>query len=145
MSWAHDALSRADMLQFLEYAEDARAAGADFNYGIREHGKLVGAIELYYRDAKNRMARIGYWLDRDSTGRGVMTKSVRSLVQIAFDELEIHRIEIRCAPENRASRAIPERLGFTNEGTQRDVLLLRDRFQDLMMYSLLSSEHRTSR
>jgi ribosomal-protein-serine acetyltransferase len=141
MSWAHPGISRADVLANIDRMAKGLQAGTDFHFGIFDGGAQVGSIGLHVQDADDRIARIGYWLDERATGRGLVTSAVRELVAFAFDSLGIHRIEIRCAPENLKSRAIPERLGFTNEGTQRDVLRMADgRFQSLIMYSLLSSE-----
>lgn len=50
--------------------------------------------------------------------------------------------EIRCAPENFASRAVPKRLGFTEEGLHRQVLAIHGGFQDLIMYAMLAKDWR---
>lgn len=141
MSWAHPGLAHSDVLSNIVRMQKGLEAGTDFQFGIFENGTPLGSIGLHVHDANDRIARIGYWLDERSTGRGIVTEAVRELVAFAFDSLGLHRIEIRCAPENAKSRAIPERLGFTNEGTLRDVLRMADgTFQSLMMYSLLSGE-----
>jgi ribosomal-protein-serine acetyltransferase len=49
-------------------------------------------------------------------------------------------MEIRCEPENRRSRAIPERLGFREEGTLREVQRIGDRRTDLVVYGMLAPE-----
>lgn len=143
MSWAHPQLAHGEVLATLERMEKGRRARTDFMFGIFDGERLCGVIGLHVHDAEDRIVRIGYWLDERATGKGLVTAAVHQLVGLAFDALEMHRIEIRCAPENLKSRAIPERLGFTNEGTLRDVLRRADgRFQSLIMYSLLSSERR---
>lgn len=142
MEWAHPQFSKAETLLFLERSEHGLRMRSDFNFGIRKHGELLGNVGLHILSRHDRTARIGYWLDKNATGQGLVTNSVRAIVDYAFSDLEIHRIEIRCAPSNRASRAIPERLGFTQEGTNREALWLRDRFQDLVMYSLLKNDRR---
>jgi ribosomal-protein-serine acetyltransferase len=59
--------------------------------------------------------------------------------------LELHRLEIRVAPENRRSRAIPERLGFREEGTLREAEWLGDRYVDNVVYAMLAPEWRVSK
>jgi hypothetical protein len=50
------------------------------------------------------------------------------------------RVEIRAAPENARSRAIPERLGFTQEGTLRQVECVGDRYLDNVVYAMLAED-----
>ena len=69
-----------------------------------------------------------------------MTLAVRALVEHAFRGLRVHRVEIRAAVDNVRSRAIPERLGFTNEGVLRGAQRFPDRYEDLVVYSLLAPE-----
>src|SRR6266568_1034377 len=51
-----------------------------------------------------------------------------------------HKVEISCAAENTRSRAVPERLGFTQEGVLRRSGWLHDRFGDGVFYGLLREE-----
>jgi ribosomal-protein-serine acetyltransferase len=88
----------------------------------------------------NRSTSIGYWLAEDHQGRGIMTTAVRALVDHAFDEWNLHRIEIHCAPANHRSRAIPERLGFREEGTLRETELVGGRYLDSVVYGLLEGK-----
>ncbi len=71
-----------------------------------------------------------------------MTKVCRHLCGYLFDELGLNRIEIRCAETNLKSRAVPERLGFTLEGTLREMGYTRDGWVDQRVYSLLKREWR---
>ncbi|HDR7866350.1 TPA: GNAT family N-acetyltransferase, partial [Bacillus cytotoxicus] len=59
---------------------------------------------------------IGYWIDTRFSGKGYMTEAVKGIIDYAFSELKANRLEIRCDPTNRKSRAIPEKLGFKLEG-----------------------------
>ena len=81
------------------------------------------------------------WLSREFLGRGIMTRSVRTLCDFAFRELDINRIQIKCAVANTASRNIPQRLGFQLEGIERaGELLSGGVFTDLAVYSRLKGD-----
>jgi ribosomal-protein-serine acetyltransferase len=95
------------------------AAGDGFTAGIFHDGRLSGVIALEYIDSANAGTEIGYWLDEAIEGNGVVTQACRKLIDHVFTDLELRRIQIRCAVENYRSRAIPERLGFRQEGTLR--------------------------
>ena len=84
---------------------------------------------------------IGYWLLPEFRGKGVITRAVHYLCQWAFFEKDFNRIQVRCAVGNQPSNAIPQRLGFTLEGTERDgELLSSGEYTDINVYSLLRKE-----
>ncbi|MFT8323558.1 MAG: GNAT family protein, partial [Bacillus sp. (in: firmicutes)] len=87
-----------------------------FEAGIFFNEKLVGMISLQQVDWKNRQASIGYFLDEASQGKGIMQKTVISVLNYAFYYLHLNRIEIRCCLNNIKSMAIQERLQFNKEG-----------------------------
>jgi ribosomal-protein-serine acetyltransferase len=100
--------------------------------------RIIGAAGFAGVDWVARSTSIGYWLAEEHQGRGLMTRAVRALVDHAFGELELHRVEIRAAEGNRRSRAIPERLGFQEEGLLREAEHVGDRYLDLVVYGLLA-------
>jgi len=69
-----------------------------------------------------------------------MRKACRSLVEYAFDEWHLNRVEIRCAVGNTKSRAIPERLGFKSEGILREAEWLYDHYVDHIIYGMLARD-----
>jgi ribosomal-protein-serine acetyltransferase len=69
-----------------------------------------------------------------------MTRAVRAVVEHAFKDLGLHRVEIRCAVGNARSRAIPERLGFRQEGVLRDAEHVLGRRLDVVLYSRLATD-----
>lgn len=83
---------------------------------------------------------IGYWIGSAFEGQGHVTGAVRALIEIGFRELGLHRITIRAAPGNVRSRAIPERLGFTQEGVMRGAERSPHGFRDMVVYGLLEDE-----
>lgn len=116
------------------------ADGNGFTAGFFENDSLIGVIALEYLDWTNRVTEVGYWLDTEAEGKGLITKACLILIDHAFGELKMKRVQIRCACENLRSRAIPERLGFRQEGVVRQVEKLSDRFVDLVIYGMLADE-----
>lgn len=107
--------------------------------GIWHTGTLVGTIGLEYVSAG--CMEIGYWISEASQGKGIVTRACEALISRAFDELGVNRVQIRVEPGNDRSRAIPERLGFTPEGTLRQSGMNADwEPVDMLMYSLLKNE-----
>ncbi len=134
--------SVSDTQAFVNSIIDLPEEIMEYTFTIRVDGCLAGLIGFKDTDRTNRKTEIGYWLSREYQGRGIMTKSLKRLCEFAFRELNMNRVQIKCAVGNSSSIAIPERLGFKREGTERDgELLSGDTFTDLYIYSLLKGEY----
>jgi ribosomal-protein-serine acetyltransferase len=118
------------------------AENTALNVGILYRGELVGSIGLHQIDWYNSMASIGYYLAKKAEGHGIITRSVVAMLNYAFFDLGLNRIEIRCGVNNKKSRAIPEKLGFVQEGTIRDGEKLNGHFHDITIYSMLARDWR---
>lgn len=108
--------------------------------GIIYKNKIIGVIGFNNVDKRNKYAIIGYWLSEKYQGKGIMTKATKTLINIAFNELKLNRIEIRVASENIKSRKIPERLGFQKEGEIREAECLYGRYVNSIIYGILSKD-----
>ncbi len=131
--------SRA-MTAFIEDSEQAQRAGSATRMAIEVDGRIAGVAGLESVDVLHRRGMIGYWIDASHEGRGYVSAAVRRLCDYGFFTRGLHRIEIRAAPGNLRSRAIPERLGFQQEGIARQTEWLYDRFVDHVMYAMLAPE-----
>lgn len=126
--------------RFIAEAEEQLARDDGFQARIAPAGEIVGVAGFHSVDRVNRNTSIGYWLAEPAQGRGTMTTVVRALLDHAFREWDLHRVEIHCAPENRRSRAIPERLGFREEARLRETEQVGGRYLDSIVYGLLEGE-----
>ena len=116
---------------------------AGFVCSVLFQGSIVGVIGHNSIDKTNRISYPGYWLSQSHTGRGIMTCAMRSLIEHAFAELHLNRIDIRVAVGNKKSQAIPDRLGFVKEGVIRQAEWLYDRFVGHTVNGLLRSDWTT--
>lgn len=139
MPWAAEQ-DLAATERFIAAAEEQLGDGKGFQAAIELEDGIVGVVGLHTIDWVNRKTSIGYWLAQGARGRGLMTNAVRALLDHVFHELELHRIEIHCAPENGPSRAIPERLGFREEAQLRETELVGGRYLDSIVYGMLAEE-----
>lgn len=126
--------------RFIDLTLDNFAKGTALHEVLLYQGEIVGVLGFNTIDKTNGIGRIGYWLGEAYTRRGLMTAAVADLLLLGFQELQLQRVEIRCATENRRSRAIPERLGFQFEGTLRSVERVGQRLHSHAVYGLLRSE-----
>jgi ribosomal-protein-serine acetyltransferase len=145
LAWVDAQVSVADSLAFIAQADEQLQRNDGFHVGILDGTALAGVIGHVHVDWVNRCTEIGYWLGASFQGKGLATGACRVLVGHAFEQLELNRVEIRCASGNTRSRAIPERLGFTEEGLLRQAEWLYDHFEDHVVYGMLASEwHRAT-
>lgn len=140
LSWVDEILSPFQLESLIYMWLRQFADNSGLTLGIRYKGTLVGSVDLHHIDWYNRQASIGYFLAEEAQGRGIVTRSVSALIQHGFLELGLNRIEIRCGERNMKSRAIPEKLGFTNEGYIREGEQLYGQYHHLIVYGILARE-----
>jgi ribosomal-protein-serine acetyltransferase len=139
MPWAA-AQTRETTIEFIRATRRQAAADDGFQAALVCDGAIIGIAGFHSVNWQHGSTTIGYWLDEQHQGRGLMTRAVRALVDLAFVEWGLHRVEIRVATNNDRSRAIPERLGFREEGVQREAEQIGERYNDLAVYGLLARE-----
>jgi [ribosomal protein S5]-alanine N-acetyltransferase len=103
--------------------------------------RLLGTIGFFsvvhYFDAYE----IGYNLFRkEDRGKGLGTEALRIFSAYIFALKPVGRLQLTAMVDNKPSRRIAEKCGFTQEGTLRHATFLRGRHWDLAMYSLLREE-----
>ena len=104
-------------------------------------GAFAGLIGFKDSDYDNEKTEIGYWLSEAFQHKGIVTLACQKLIEFAFDELQMNRIQIKVAEANTKSRNIPERLGFHLEGIERCGEKHANGYFDLCVYSLLKSDY----
>jgi [ribosomal protein S5]-alanine N-acetyltransferase len=115
------------------------ADGSNLPHVILDGDRVVGRITL------NEIIRgplqscsLGYWVASADNGRGLATAAVREIIGVAFTELGLHRIQAGTLGENVRSQRVLERTGFTRYGLAPAYLHIAGRWQDHLLYQLLS-------
>ena len=134
--------SRADTEEFLAGIHDGYRTSSLFQWGIEHNGRLVGTCTLGGIDWENRRAEIGFALARAAWGQGLMPDALTALIDHAFEDLQLHRIEADADPRNSASLRLLEKLGFRREGYLRERYLKDGEIQDSVFFGLLRTDSR---
>jgi ribosomal-protein-serine acetyltransferase len=127
-------------LNFIRTSLDQFASNDGFSAGIWSGSEFIGGIGTHKMDWLNRRVEIGYWIAQGFQGRGIVTDACRAVIDHAFNEWKLNRVEIHCAAGNEKSCAIPKRLGFQWEGMLREAQLLNGKYQDIHVYGMLARD-----
>jgi len=127
-----------------EVAAEQREGGAGDHYAVvrREDDRLVGCLWTTRTDWVARLTEIGYAIVPDARGFGVAAEAVDVLAIALILEHGFHRVEMRVAPGNVASRRVAEKAGFTYEGLLRDAGYVHSGRVDLEVWSLVAADLR---
>ncbi|UNK18141.1 GNAT family N-acetyltransferase [Paenibacillus sp. N3/727] len=145
LPWVDSVTEVDHTTNYIKGAMKQAADNGGFSAGIWVREELTGTISFHEIDWHNRSVGIGYWLDKQFQGQGLMTSACRALTDHALMRMGLNRVEIRCATTNRRSRAIPERLGFVLEGVIREAEKLPQGFVNHAVYGMIRSEWKRMR
>jgi ribosomal-protein-serine acetyltransferase len=145
LPWVDQTRSAEDVRLFILRVIDQYHSNLGPQMGVWVDGVLSGTVGCHPIDWANRNCSLGYWLDASQEGKGVISRCCAALADYVFDELKLHRLEIRCGTGNLRSCAIPQRLGFTNEGVAREAEWVNSRWVDLVIWSMLENQWRARR
>jgi len=116
LPWATHANNEAFFLEFVRKSLQGYAEGKSMTCAIVYQHTVVGNISFNHIDQELKKVQVGYWLSEKYQGMGIVTKAVSFLIEYAFAELSMDKVEICAAADNGPSRRVCERLNMTLEG-----------------------------
>ena len=128
--------------------ERERQLGTGFGFGIfvagddrRGASRFCGEINLSsVQRGPFQSAYVGYWIDRDQAGRGLMPEAVVLVARFAFEQVHLHRIQISIIPRNNRSRRVVEKLKLREEGIAQRYLEINGVWEDHIRYAVTVEE-----
>ena len=142
LPFIEDTDTQEDTEAFIRSVNLKPAGERDEVFVIWYENRFAGLIGYKDVDRVNLKTEIGYWLIEAMTGKGIMTLATKSLIDFAFTNMDMNRIEIRCGVGNFKSSAVPKRIGFQFEGIAREGEKHQNKYIDLEVYSCLKKEWR---
>ena len=137
-SWRSDADAQAWLRRM--HAMHAATLGRQYVIVLRATERVAGSCLLHRYEPGSARAELGYVLARDQWGRGLMHEALSALLAYAFEGYGLRRVEAEVNPDNRASVAVLERLGFRREGLLRERWCVKERCYDTAYYGLLAAD-----
>ena len=143
LPWARRNYGRSDAIRFVRDSSASWVEARAFDFAIRRRDdpKLhVGNVSVWHTSRREQAGEIGYWVRSSVAGTGVATEATARVLEVAFDELELHRVTLRIAVGNRASERVAEKLGFVQEGLLRKEVFVQGAWMDHTLWAMLDEE-----
>jgi len=138
--WAARSTDLESATRTLQGYADLAARDAGRLFGIWLDDVLVGGTMFVNFDTGVGKCEIGCWLEPAGTGRGLVTKAVRRLIDWAIVRRGLYRVEWKCRPDNTASISVAQRVGMRHEGTLRGEYLHQGIRHDTQIWALTAPD-----
>ena len=121
-----------------------RQAGVGYSFGVFLSGQFIGEMNLssIHRGA-HQNAYVGYWCDHRHAGQGYTPEALVAAMEFAFDEINLHRVQISIIPRNNASHRVVQKLAIRDEGIAQRYLQINGVWEDHVRYAVTSEEWKT--
>ena len=130
--------------QFLRAARRQYRRGQPCSWAItlKDSGRMIGTIGFMWLNTDWLSAEIGYSLSREYWNRGIMTEALRAVIAFGFDTLRLQRIEAQHTLDNPASGRVMQHAGMQYEGTLRQRVKNKGKYEDVKLFAILRTDPR---
>ncbi len=142
LAWPPHCQSEQDFKLFIQKSLHDYADGKSMTCAIVYKDEIVGNCSFNTINYDTLTAEVGYWLSQAHQGKGIMTRVVTTLIDMAFNELGMEKVQLAAAKDNTASRAVAERVGMTLEGIITNREKVADRILDHAIYGIANPKRR---
>jgi RimJ/RimL family protein N-acetyltransferase len=141
MPWCNSEYDISDARDWVAKQITAFEAGEEFHFAIvSEDHQMAGVCGLNGISRENQLANLGYWVRTSRKQRGIATQATRLLVDWAFQNTELNRLEILVAVQNHPSLRVAAKAGAVWEGVLRGRLKNRGEMHDAVLFSIVRSD-----
>jgi len=131
----------------LKYLSETRSYGVPMpdklEYKIQNEGSVIGEATFSSIRWFNRKAQLSLYIIPSERNRGIGTKTLKSLIETGFNELDLHRLEAEVYEYNKPSLKLVKHFGFSEEGRFREAKFYNGKYYDILFYGLLKEEYKS--
>lgn len=141
--FAESTTTLPEVEEIIRWTEDifTQRTGIRWAMTLKSDNRMIGSCGFHLYKKFHRSAEVGYELQREHWGIGLMSEALTAVVGFCFEQMEMHRVEANVKVGNQASGSLLRRLGFRLEGTWRQKVFARGEFHDLWQFGLLENEY----
>ncbi len=133
-----------DFRRYIMFVENQWLMNSDLTYTVHDlQDQIVGQISIYNIAYLHFRGEIGIWIGREFWGHGFGKDALQTIIQYAFTQLHLNRLQAHMFVENSTSISLFESVGFQNEGIIREFVRKKEKFRDVYSYGLLKRENPT--
>ncbi len=138
---------RAYTRDYLAFVQKQYEDGEFYDWSIiyKPEMKMIGTCGFTAFDDENNTGEIGYVLNPDYWGQGLMAEAVMEVLSFGFLKLNLHRIEAKYMEGNTASRRVMEKCGMSYEGTHREAMYIKNIYKTISICAILRSDFLATR
>lgn len=118
-----------------------RHLGSGYGFGIFVNDIFCGEINLSsIQRGPFQSCYVGYWIDEGHAGNGYTPEALAVVLKYAFEDLNLHRVQVAIIPRNTSSRRVVEKLSMREEGIAERYLEINGEWEDHIRYAFTSEE-----
>lgn len=136
LAWPPYCQSEQDFRMFIQRVLHEYADGKSMTCAIIYQDNIVGNCSFNTINHDTKCVEVGYWLSQSQQGKGIMTRVVKKLIDIAFNDYGMEKVQLSAANENLPSRLVAERVGMSLEGIITNHEKVGDRILDHAVYGI---------
>jgi len=140
--WVEQNLNSDDTKEFLQECLQGLAKGKLLHNTIIYKGKIVGVVDARLKP-EHKKGDVGYWLDKEYWGKGIMSKSVKAFINFCFREYNLEKLTIHCDIDNCSSCNVAKRAGMKQEALLRKHFRVNGEQRDFYRYCICKDEIET--
>lgn len=140
LPWLDHNKTVQDSINFIGECIKGYLENSSLILAIRHRTEIIGVVSFHQFDWEKKTSAVGYWLDEDFQGQGLISQACKILLEHGIAQMGLNKITISCAIDNMRSRAIAEKLGFQEVSIERKKEWLYDHFIDHVVYSISAEE-----
>jgi RimJ/RimL family protein N-acetyltransferase len=137
MCWCHPDYSRADAEAWIEATVAGRESASLYDFAILADGQYAGGCGINHISWADRVANLGYWVRTSLTGKGIATMAALQVIEWAFENTTLNRVEIVVACDNVKSQRVAKKVGATRDAILRKRTMVKGRPVDAILYSVI--------
>jgi ribosomal-protein-alanine N-acetyltransferase len=142
MQYIHRPINKTidDAIGLIDVIEDllSRNDGITWCICLKNNNKYIGSIGFWRIEKDSHRAEIGYLLNPIYQGQGIMQEAITAAIDYGFNMIKLHSIGAYVSPNNFASIKLLLKNKFVQEAYFKEDHLYNGRFEDTMVYSLLT-------